>query len=50
MKKILRYHRISVPNFAPFPRGRAVKLKHKLTYPVIVKSATEHGSVGISRA
>ena len=50
MKKILRYHRISVPRFAAFPRGRAVKVGHKLTFPVIVKSATEHGSIGISQA
>ncbi len=49
-KKILRYHRILVPDFAVFPRRRAVKRPPRLSFPLIVKSATEHGSVGISQA
>ncbi len=49
-KKILRYHRVPVPDFAVFPRGRAAKRPPRLPFPLIVKSATEHGSVGISQA
>jgi D-alanine-D-alanine ligase len=50
MKKILRYHRIPVPDFVLFVRGRAVKRARGLAYPLIVKSSTEHGSVGIAQA
>lgn len=50
MKKILRYHRIPLPDFAVFPRGRSFRMRRRLTFPMIVKSATMHGSVGISRA
>ncbi|MCB9858072.1 MAG: ATP-grasp domain-containing protein [Phycisphaerales bacterium] len=49
-KKVLRYHRIPVPDFAVFPLGRKVRRPKKLEFPLIVKSATEHGSVGISQA
>jgi len=49
-KKILAYHRVPVPGFAVFPRGRAAKPPRRLTYPVIVKSLTEEGSFGISQA
>jgi len=49
-KKILRYHRVPVPDWAVFPRGRRAKRPKKLAFPLIVKSATEHGSVGISQA
>jgi D-alanine-D-alanine ligase len=51
LKKILRYHRIPVPEFAVFPRGRAARrLPKRMDYPVIVKSASMHGSVGIAQA
>lgn len=50
MKKILRYHRIPVPDFAVFPRGRTVRRLKRLPFPLIVKSTTEHGSVGIAQA
>jgi len=49
-KKILRYHRIPVPGFAVFPRGRRVHRPRRLGFPLIVKSATAHGSAGISQA
>lgn len=49
-KKLLRYHRIPTPNFALFPRHRAVRRPRGLSYPLIVKSSTEHGSVGIAQA
>ncbi len=50
MKKLLRYHRIPVPDFAIFTRGRVVKRPRHLSFPLIVKSAIEHGSVGIAQA
>ena len=50
MKKLLRYHRIPVPDFAVFARGRVVKRPRHLSFPLIVKSAIEHGSVGIAHA
>jgi D-alanine-D-alanine ligase len=50
MKKILRYHRIPLPDFVVFPRGRSIRVPSRLKFPMIVKSATMHGSVGISQA
>jgi D-alanine-D-alanine ligase len=49
-KKILAYHGFKVPEFATFPRGRAVKRTSSLEYPLFVKSLTEEGSAGISGA
>lgn len=51
-KKLLSYHRIRVPRFVVFPRGRKVNLNKvaKLPYPMIVKSTVEQGSVGIAQA
>ncbi|MGH9458096.1 MAG: D-alanine--D-alanine ligase family protein [Thermoanaerobaculia bacterium] len=49
-KKILHYHRIHVPNFAVFPRGRAARRPRALEFPLIVKSLTEEASMGISQA
>lgn len=49
-KMICRYHRIPVPRFAVFPIGRKVKRAKKLGFPLLVKSLTEEGSVGISQA
>lgn len=49
-KKILRYHRIPVPDFAVFPRGKRVTRPSRLAFPLIVKAVAEHGSVGISQA
>ena len=48
-KKILSYHRVLVPGFAHFPRGRKVATP-KLKYPLFVKSGVVEGSVGISQA
>jgi len=51
LKKILRYHRIPVPESTMFARGRrARRLPKKVRYPAIVKSASMHGSVGIAQA
>lgn len=49
-KKLLRYHRIPLPDFAVFPRGRAIKRPSRLSFPLMVKAVAEHGSVGISQA
>lgn len=49
-KKLLAYHRIHVPAFAVFPLGRRVRRPPKLRFPLIVKSLTEHASLGIAKA
>lgn len=49
-KKVLSYHRISVPEFGVFPIGRKVKSRKRLSYPVIVKSVSQEASLGISQA
>jgi D-alanine-D-alanine ligase len=48
-KKILAYHGFKVPEFAIFPKRRAVK-RNGLEFPLLVKSLTEEGSAGISGA
>ncbi|MGB0714456.1 MAG: D-alanine--D-alanine ligase family protein [Phycisphaerae bacterium] len=50
IKKILRYHRVKMPEFALFRMGGTIRVPKKLSYPLFVKSSTEHGSVGISQA
>jgi len=50
-KKILAWHRIPCPAFAVFAPGcRTVRLPARMTFPIIVKSAVEHGSTGIAQA
>jgi D-alanine-D-alanine ligase len=49
-KKLLAYHRIPIPDFVVFPRGRAVRRPKRLHYPLIVKSLTLDASIGISQA
>jgi D-alanine-D-alanine ligase len=49
-KKLLAYHRIRIPAFAVFPLRRAVRRPRRLPFPLIVKSLTEHASLGISQA
>jgi D-alanine-D-alanine ligase len=50
-KQILTWHRIPVPAFAVFPlRSRRARLPRRMTFPVIVKSAVQHGSAGIAQA
>ncbi|MGH9967782.1 MAG: D-alanine--D-alanine ligase family protein [Pyrinomonadaceae bacterium] len=49
-KMILAYHRLQVPNFAVFPLNRKVRRPKRLTFPLLVKSISEEGSVGISQA
>jgi D-alanine-D-alanine ligase len=49
-KKLLAYHRIRSPAFAVFSLGRRVRRPPKLGFPLIVKSLTEHASLGIAKA
>lgn len=49
-KKLLAYHRIKVPEFAVFARGRAIQRPRRLQFPVIVKSQDLDASIGISQA
>ena len=49
-KKILTYHRIAVPEFIVFPRGKQVRRPRGLKFPLLVKSTTEEASLGIAQA
>jgi D-alanine-D-alanine ligase len=49
-KKLLSYHRIPVPAFAIFSKGRPVRRPRRLEFPLFVKSLTEDASIGISQA
>jgi D-alanine-D-alanine ligase len=49
-KKVLSYHRIRVPQFAVFARGRAVKRPGRLQFPLFVKSTVADSSAGIAQA
>ncbi len=49
-KMVLAYHRIHVPAFAVFHMNRIVKRSKRLKFPLLVKSISEEGSVGIARA
>lgn len=49
-KKLLHYHRIPVPEFAVFPKGRVVRRPRHLQFPLIVKSLDRDASIGIAQA
>jgi D-alanine-D-alanine ligase len=49
-KKVLSWHRIPMPGFRVFPRGLKVKAPRRLPFPLFVKSAAEHASIGIAQA
>ena len=49
-KRVLASHRIPTPRFQLFPRGRRFRAPRRLQFPMIVKSATEDASLGISQA
>jgi D-alanine-D-alanine ligase len=49
-KKVLTYHRVKVPRFVAYLRGRGVPQRVPLHFPVIVKSLSEEASLGISQA
>ena len=48
-KKLLGWHRIPVPAFATFRRGRHRALPKRLEFPLIVKPIDEGGSYGIAQ-
>jgi D-alanine-D-alanine ligase len=49
-KKLLHYHRITIPEFMVVARGRKANLPKRLAFPVIVKPLTQESSIGISQA
>jgi D-alanine-D-alanine ligase len=50
-KKILHYHRVPIPRFGAYARGRAFRPPPgRLRYPLFVKSPVEHASHGIAQA
>jgi D-alanine-D-alanine ligase len=49
-KKLLAYHRISVPDSEVFRIGRPIRRPRRLSFPLMVKSLTQESSVGISQA
>jgi len=49
-KKVLAYHGINVPRFMTFPLGRPVKAGASTQFPLLVKTLSEEGSVGIAQA
>jgi len=49
-KQVLSYHRLPVPDYAVFPMGRKARRSRRLGFPLLVKSLTEEGSVGIAQA
>lgn len=49
-KKILAYHKIRVPGFHTFRKGRRVWIPGKLSFPMVVKPLQEEASTGIAQA
>ncbi|MEZ5474226.1 MAG: hypothetical protein R3E72_04380 [Steroidobacteraceae bacterium] len=49
-KQVLTYHRILTPEFHLFPWRKGYKTPRRPKFPLIVKSATEDASFGISQA
>ncbi|MEN1704131.1 MAG: ATP-grasp domain-containing protein [Planctomycetota bacterium] len=49
-RKILRHHRIATPEFAVARMNKQFSRPSRLEFPLIVKSISEHGSIGISQA
>lgn len=49
-RKILRHHRIATPEYTIARLNRRFTRPARLHFPLIVKSASEHGSIGIAQA
>ena len=49
-RKLFSYHRIKIPHFYAFHRGRKVWLPKRLSLPCIIKPTTEEASRGISQS
>lgn len=50
VNRLLRAHRIRMPDFVLCERNRRIRRPARLGFPLVVKSATEHGSTGIAQA
>ena len=48
-KKLLTFHKIHVPKFQSFPKGKTIRHTRSVPFPIFVKSASEDASLGISR-
>jgi D-alanine-D-alanine ligase len=48
--QILSFHRIHLPRFALFRRNRSVRRPNRLSFPLLVKSVSDEGSLGIAQA
>lgn len=48
-KKLLNFHRIKVPNFAVFHKGKRVHHPKRLKFPLFVKPLSKDASVGIAQ-
>jgi D-alanine-D-alanine ligase len=49
-KKIMSFHRINSPGFFVVPRGKRTRLPAGFQFPLLVKSASEDASLGITNA
>jgi D-alanine-D-alanine ligase len=49
-KRILSYHRVPVPEFTVFLKGRAIRKRKLPVFPLIVKSISQEASLGIAQA
>ncbi|MBI2833408.1 MAG: D-alanine--D-alanine ligase [Acidobacteria bacterium] len=49
-KMLMAYHRIPIPDFGVFRRGRAIRRPARLQFPLIVKSLSQEASIGIAQA
>ncbi len=49
-KRLLAAHRIRVPKFQVFPRGKRARRSKHLQFPLVVKSVNEEASLGISQS
>lgn len=49
-KKILSFHGIPSPGFFVVPQGKKTKLPKEIEFPLLVKSASEDASLGITEA
>ena len=49
-KKILSFHRIKVPRFHVFLKGKRVWYPRRIRFPAFIKPLSEHASTGIAQA
>ncbi|MFK7884889.1 MAG: ATP-grasp domain-containing protein [Phycisphaerales bacterium] len=49
-QRVMRQHRIQTPGFFVVPRGKSCNRPKRMEFPLIVKSLTSHGSLGVAQA